>query len=371
MRIQSINFLLLFMVSQLPAVLLSQSVDQWKQAPELTVSGYIDVFYTYDFNQPTTSYRQTFLYNHNRHNEFNVNNAMIGVAVNQAKYHATITLQAGTYAIDNYASEPGILINIYEAYAGIALDRKNKLWLDAGIFTSHLGFESTISIENLTLTHSLAIENLPYYLAGAKLTYSPSDVVTILGGVYNGWQQIQRTQGNSGLSFGAQVLVTPNERLTFNYSNFVGSNDPDSTRRMRFFNDFFAKMEFFEKLKLVAGFDIGIQQKSKGSSAYDTWYVFTLIAHYTFAEKWAAAIRGEYYQDEELANITLNDSPYGFNTSGLSLNIDFIPIAQVACRVEGRWLHSVDKIFIKGNTTTNDNFFITASIAVKLDKKVL
>lgn len=342
----------------------------WSQPPKLEVSGYIDVFYSYDFNKPTTPYRQTFLYNHNRHNEFNINNGNLGLSVNQTKYHATLTLQVGTYAVDNYAAEPEVLKHIYEAYAGISLNRKNTLWLDAGVFISHLGFESTISIENYTLTHSLAIENLPYYMSGAKITYSPSEVVTLLGGVYNGWQQIRRTQGSSYPSFGLQVLITPNENITLNYSNFYGSNDPDSTRRVRFFNDFFAEFKFFDKLNIVAGFDSGIQQKEKGSSSLDTWYALTLIAHYDFTGKWGAALRGEYYQDENLANITLDDTSYGFKTTGFSANIDFRPIPQLACRVEGRWLHSKDQIFIKNEAPTNDNFFITASIAVKMGKEL-
>lgn len=148
-----------------------QNESPWNDKPKLELSGYIDVFYCYDFNEPTTGYRQPFFYNHNRHVEFNVNNANIGIAVNQTKYHATLTLQAGTYAVYTYSSEPDLLKNIYEAYAGISLNKINNLWLDAGIFISQLGFESPLAIDNFTLTHSIAIENLPYFLSGAKVIF--------------------------------------------------------------------------------------------------------------------------------------------------------------------------------------------------------
>jgi hypothetical protein len=49
--------------------------------------------------------------------------------------------------------------------------RKKTLWLDAGIFGSHMGFESALSIDNPTLTKSFVAENSPYYWSGAKLTY--------------------------------------------------------------------------------------------------------------------------------------------------------------------------------------------------------
>lgn len=369
-RIRDKYIVLVSLLLLSPLFFLGQNESPWSDPPKLELSGYIDVFYSYDFNEPTTGYRQPFFYNHNRHNEFNINNGNIGLAVNQTKYHAVLTLQAGTYAIDNYAAEPDVLKHIYEAYAGISLNKKNNLWLDAGIFISHLGFESTLSIENYTLTHSMAIENLPYYMSGVKITYSPNKVVTLLGGVYNGWQQIKRTAGSSQPSFGMQVLITPNDNITLNYSNFYGSNDPDSSRRARFFNDFFAEFECFDKLHLIAGFDIGIQQKEKASSEYDTWYALTLIAHYDFTKKWGAALRAEYYQDKNLANISLDKTNYGFETAGFSANIDFRPVKQVACRVEGRWLKSVeDPIFLKNNQPTHNDFFITASIAIKMGKE--
>ena len=54
----------------------SDSSD-WAQKPEVSYSGYLDIFYAYDFNEPKTNYRQPFLYSFNRHNEFNLNLGLI------------------------------------------------------------------------------------------------------------------------------------------------------------------------------------------------------------------------------------------------------------------------------------------------------
>jgi hypothetical protein len=349
----------------------AQSENPWSKPPEIEISGFADVFYAYDFNEPDTNIRQSFFFHYNRHNEFNLNLGYIGIGVQQTKYRASIKLQAGTYPIDNYIAENEVMKHIFEAYAGISLTRKNNLWLDVGIFPSHLGFESAISIDNWTLTRSLVAESSPYFLSGAKLTYTPSDKITILGVITDGWQRIKRVVGNSFPSFGTQLLITPNENYTINWSTFVGTEDPDSTRRMRYFNNLFAQMQFVEHFGLIAGIDFGFQQKSKGSNDYDNWYGITLIAHVTFAKRWAAALRGEYYHDENNVIVIIPDSPYGFKTTGLSLNLDFIPVPQVACRVESRWLHSPDQIYTKGDTWIQDNFFIVASIAVKMSKKFL
>ncbi len=120
---------------------------------------------------------------------------------------------------------------------------------------------------------------------------------------------------------------------------------------MRYFNNFYGQLEVSEKLGLIAGFDIGYQQESKGSSTYRNWHAVTLILRYEISKKWAMAFRGESYVDRHGVMIE-SDTPNGFNTSGLSLNGDFKPIPNLACRVELRWLNSVDEIFVKDDYFT-------------------
>ncbi len=347
----------------------AQEERDWKAAPDFYLLGYLDVFYAFDFNQPETSERLPFLYNHNTHNEFNINQGLLGFEVLHSKYRVNLSLHAGTYPIDNYSDEPGLLKNIYEAYIGLSLNRKNNLWLDAGVFTSHIGFETPISMDNWTLTRSLCAENVPYFLTGVKITYQPNDKWELLGNIVNGWQRIQKIQGNSLPSFGTQVLFTPNNRLTFNWSTFIGTDDPDSSRRMRYCNNFYGELEISEKLGLIAGFDIGYQQESKGSSMYRNWHVVTLILRYEFTKKWAMAFRAENYVDNNEVMIETN-TPNGFNTSGLSLNGDFKPLPNLACRLELRWLNSVDEIFNKDDSFSQNNLIIAASVAYTLRKQL-
>lgn len=93
------------------------------KVPEITLSGFADAYYAFDFNQPEGNKRQDFLFNHNRHNEFNLNMAMLKLAVEHDWYRANIAFHAGTYAQDNYANEPGTLKNILEANVGLALNK--------------------------------------------------------------------------------------------------------------------------------------------------------------------------------------------------------------------------------------------------------
>lgn len=339
--------------------------QQDSTSAQIKVSGYIDIFYVYDFNNPPDSYRQSFFYNHNRHQEVNLNLGYIKASIEHPRYRANVTLQAGTYPQDNYAHEPVEYRHIFEANAGVSLNKKSSVWLDAGIFTSHIGFESAISSQNWTLTRSLVAENSPYYLTGVKFTHTPSDYLSLSFLVCNGWQRIQRLSGNSLPGFGTQVYFEKDE-LVFNWNTFVGTDDPDSTRRIRFFNNIYGHWSITEKAGLTLGFDVGLQQESKESSSYNFWYSPVAIFRHVLSHDWSYAIRGEYYADPTQIIITTGTAN-GFKTVGISLNLDYKPFAQLLCRIEARWLKSSDLVFAEGNSLSDSNVFITSSIAVTLN----
>ena len=345
----------------------AQSNSTWETKPEMKISGFLDVFYSYDFNKPTGDNRQDFFFNHNRHNEINLNLGLIKVELNHDKYRAALALQTGTYVNDNYAAEPGSLKLINEASVGVSLNNKNTLWLDAGIMGSYIGFESAISTDNPTLTRSLGAASSPFFITGAKLTYSVSETLDVAVVLTNGWQRIQRVAGNSMLSFGTQVNYHPSEKFQINWSTFVGTEDPDSTRRMRYFNDFYGIFQLSEKMNLVAGFDFGYQQKVKDSSEYDSWFTPVVILQYEINNKFVTALRGEYFGDK--AGIIIPSvSPNGFNASSFSLNLDYSPTPSLVCRIEGRMLNSQDDIFELDGGYTNTDYFITASIAINISR---
>lgn len=348
----------------LNSFLFAQNHSIWQQNPTLNISGFLDVFYVYDFNHPQGTERQPFLFNHNRHNEFNLNLGFAKLGLEHSKYRANFALQAGTYSNDNYAAEPGLLKNIFEANVGLSLNKKNNLWIDAGVFASHIGFESAISTDNWTMTRSLLAENSPYFLSGAKLTYTPNDKWEIAVLILNGWQRIHRLLGNSLPSFGTQVNFSPTEKVTLNWSMFIGTDDPDTTRRMRYFNNFYGQFQLTKKFGLIAGFDIGTQQRNKGSSDYDFWFSPVIIGQFAINKTWKTALRAEYYQDET-GIIIPTSTPNGFKTTGLSLNLDYSPTQNIICRLEGRLLNSKDNIFKNKTSLTNNNFIIGTSIAIR------
>lgn len=325
---------------------------------------YTDFYYAYDLNKPADGNRPGFMYSHNRHNEFNLNLGFVKAAYNAEMLRANIALAAGTYMNANYAAEPGTLKNIVEANVGIKLSKKKNIWLDAGILPSHIGFESAISKDCWTLTRSILAENSPYFEAGAKITYTTDNGKWIVSGLaLNGWQRITRVSGNSKMSWGTQLQFKPSNKVLLNYSNFIGTDKPDSARLIRVFHNIYGILTLSDKLGLTAGFDIGTEQKTPATNSRNTWYSPVAIIKYTVNNKWAVAARAEYYKDKNgviISTGTVN----GFQTTGYSVNIDYAPLNNVLVRMEARKLCSKDKIFIDGIDPVKKNAFITTSIAV-------
>jgi hypothetical protein len=327
-------------------------------------NGYVEIYYLYSINKPSDNKQSGFIYSHIRHNEFNLNLGFLKGSYNKKRIRANLAIAAGTYMTANYAAEAEGINNIYEANAGIKLSKKKNLWIDAGIFSSHIGFESAVSKDCWTLTRSMMADNSPYFESGAKLTYASDNNKWMLSGlILNGWQRIKKVDGNSLMSYGTQIQYKPSTSILLNYSTFIGTDKPDSIRLWRYFHNFYTIINFTTKFGITAGVDIGSEQKVKGSNVMNTWYSTVLILKYAPSSKWALAARGEYYNDKN-GVIIVTETPNGFQTAGFSANIDYAPTTNALMRLELRSLNSKDDIFTRGSGITNRNTFITCSIAV-------
>lgn len=340
--------------------LFSQTTDS---TAKLTVSGYLEAYYSYGFNQPVTNDRPSFVYSHNRHNEFNVNLGFIKAAYTSERVRGNLALMAGTYTNANLAAEPGTLRNIFEANAGIKLSKTKNVWLDAGVFASHIGFESAISKDCWTLTRSLMADNTPYYETGAKIGYTSGNGKWFLSGlVLNGWQQMRRADGNTRLALGTQITFKPTGKVTLNSSTFLGGR-PDNSNRTRFFHNLYGIFQLSEKLGLTADFDYGVDQRQTGSSTYDAWASWVAILKYQLSSKVGVAGRIENYTDRKGLVISTT-TPNDFQTMGYSVNLDYAPISNMLWRIEARSLNSKDAIFEKEGKAVSSNFALTTSLAI-------
>lgn len=340
------------------------SVAAAQEDSGIKFSGYLETYLGYDLNKPADHNRPAFIYSHNRHNEVNLNLGWLKGSYTSENLRASLALMAGTYPNANLAAEPGVLKNVYEASAGLKLSSSANLWLDAGIFSSHIGFESAVSKDCWALTRGIAAENTPYYESGIKISYITPDgdfSATVL--YLNGWQRINRQNGNSQPAGGVQLTWKPAAGLTLNYSNYLGTEGADSIRVRRFYHNFYGIYQLTERFGLTAGLDYGSQQKVRGKKGSDHIWAPVAIARYQLSTRWAMAARLEHYQDKHgifIATGTAN----GFNTTGYSINLDYSPLPNAVIRLEGKLYDSKDKQFTRNLEAVNSDAVVTGSFAV-------
>lgn len=352
---------------------ISQSLIAQQDSTTWVFSGFLDVYYGYDFSQPSNNERPGFLYNHTRHNEVSSNLLLLNVDYKEEAIRVSAGLMAGTYVTYNMAQEPSGVRNIWQAQIGVKLLKKESLWLDAGVFPSHVGFESAISMENPTLSRSLAAENTPYYLSGGKLSWTKEQFEMALI-IANGWQRIVREPGNSSLAYGSQLSWKFHHNWLLNSSLLIAQDYPDSLAKWRGLNNLFLQGSIRPNWDIIIGFDWGIEQRfSNLSTHWNQWKNPTIVNHFQLNSKLAIAQRMEYYHDPVGLIIS---SPVASSVSGLegvslasgSFNIDIWLGKGLMWRCEGRYLYASESIFRSQQQFSRSNFHLLSSLAWQWQK---
>jgi len=312
--------------------------------------------------------------------EFSLNHALLNLENKNKFFRYALGVHTGTYVQTNYANEPKELQYVYQAFAGIPI--LDNLWLDVGIFPSHIGGESAISINNFNYTRSLIADNSPYYESGARLQYKPVEKLLIGFYMLNGWQKIK--DDNKDKAGGLELVYKWNDSWSLHYSFFGGNEAPDfEPRQTRYFQDIHLRGKIIDKLEIFLAYDLGFQKKKSMSwteilnkpeiwtsttpqDSFYRWQGFTLQIYYHLAEKWKLGIRGEGYLDKNEV-IVQTGSPDGYQVYSGSLNLDYIPFSRAMIRLEAKHISSINPIFRQeSNEASNTDNVLIGNFSFKM-----
>lgn len=337
----------------------------------ITWGGFVDTQYAFDFNNPSSGDR-AYSTQPARTNEFNLNMGHLEVSVDAEKLRGRFALQAGTSVQSNYSAEPqrgsvsgpDLSRHIQEARLGYKIS--DKTWIDAGIFFAHVGAESWISRDNLTLTRSLVADYSPYYLSGVKLTHTASDSLTLQLLVTNGWQNI--SENNTDKNVGTGIEYSWNH-FSFAYNTLIGNevspdlNGSPRNREFRHFHNLILRSKNAADFEWAAQFDIGFQQKPV-SSKHSQWLGGSLMGRYKIAEGQKVSLRLEHFNDPDQV-VLVTSRPESFNAFGVSLGFDQTLEHGLSWRTELRYLLADADVFPKNTSDfSKDNLTATTSLAL-------
>ncbi len=327
---------------------------------------YVEAYYSHDFGKPTDQQKIPFLYSYNRHQQLSLNLVMGRMSYTAKRFRGVVALAAGTYMDDNLQAEDAVVGQIFEASVGFKLSKRKDWWLDMGILPSHIGFESAIGADQLTLTRSMMADNSPYYESGVRLSYNASNQKWFLALLcVNGWQRSIRTGEAFQPAFGHQLTYKPNNAFSINSSSFIGNDRRPELRRMRYFHNLYGIWQLNKNWTVTTGFDMGWEQQSKGSSKLYNWYSPVVILGHQIDDRHRFAVRAEYYQDANKVIVSYPSS-VEFRTFGYSLNYDYKINQSVLFRIEARSFNSAQPVFPTENGLKSGNFFMTSSVSIRL-----
>lgn len=334
----------------------SPLLAQQDTTPRVSFGAFVDGYFAYDFNRPP-GHDRAFTTQAQRHDEFAVNLTHVEAKYTSSRVRGRLALQAGTSVHANYAAEPdsiagfqNVLPLLQEAYAGIAVTP--TLWVDAGIFFSHIGSESWISSDNPTYTRSLAAEFSPYYETGVRASWQAHPSLAVTAVVVNGWQNISET--NHDKAGGIRLDWTASPAVTVSYSNFVGreANATTGQQDVRFFNDLSARIAPNSRVLIIPTVDVGTQDG-------DSWYAASLVGRYAVTPTVAVNGRVERYDDRDGVIAP------GLRVFGASAGID-VAAGPALWRTELRGLWGADEAIFPGHDgAKTSNVAAVTSIAVR------
>lgn len=197
----------------------------------LTGSVLLDGYFNYNFARPKDN-TQTISATTGRANEFQLNQASIGIETNYKNIIGRLWLQTGSMTHVVQEADGSVtrgrntgtqnLKLIREGAAGYHFNVNYGLNVELGIFMSYIGLESYVLQENWSYQRSMVCDFTPFYFQGARLQYYPTKNFRTELWLLNGWQSYNSWSKNPGI--GSSNYYRPNENVQL-VANFYYGND--------------------------------------------------------------------------------------------------------------------------------------------------
>jgi hypothetical protein len=285
-----------------------------------TLSGFVDVYYGYNSNQPAQ--RSTALRN------FDVNSSQfalnmlelvadkpVSTDTGRVGYHVALgfgqamnLINGGEVASPNVPGTPllgppSTITNfdqyLKEGYLEYLAPVGKGLQINVGKFVTPAGAEVIETKDNWNYSRGLLFSwAIPYFHFGMSGKYAFNSKFALTGYLMNGWNN--SVDNNSGKTTGFTAAWTPNSKFTLIENYLVGPEQGNNNSDFRHLTDTVVTYTPNAKLSFMANYDYGHDRVAflPGSPSSAVWW--TGIAGYIkYAPNatWAFATRGEWFKD--------------------------------------------------------------------------
>ena len=278
------------------------TLDQILDASGISLNGYIDTAYSHlsgtgFFTRGTAN--RVF---DTEPNSFNLHQAAITVAKQPKEgFGGVVNLIAGKDAqvIHSFDSGTSSNFDVTQAYAQYAT---GPLTVIAGKYVTNAGAEVINSTSDVNYSRSILFGYaIPFTHTGLRATYAVNDMLSVFGGVNNGWDDLKDTNKQKTLELG--LTLAPTKSLSFSAVDYVGTEQvagpTDTKQGQRNILDLVGTWTASDKLSVTLNYDYGSQENAVGGTGKAKWSGLAAYANYQLTETWRLSVRGEYFDDKD------------------------------------------------------------------------
>ncbi len=266
------------------------------------VSGFVDGYYSYNFNKPAG--RTNVLRNFDtRNNQFALNMAEIVFEKkpdpSNSRLGFRLDLDFGPATDLVHASEPGgreVYKVIQQAYGSYLAPVGSGLQFDFGKFVTMHGAEVIETKDNWNYSRGLLFAwAIPYYHTGLRASYAFNDKVKVMGMVVNGWNNVE--ENNGAKTYGVMLGLNPTSKLAIIQNYMTGPEQANDDDHYRHLSDTTVTYTFNSKVAVMANYDYGFDRLTSGGKVH--WHGVATYLRYVPHRKWAISPRFEWFDDHD------------------------------------------------------------------------
>ncbi len=270
-----------------------------------TISGFVDVYYGYNSNQPAG--RNTAFRN------FDINSGQFGLnmielvadkapdaAASRVGYHVALGFGQAMNIVNStepgqFATESNFDQYLKEGYLEYLAPVGKGLQINVGKFVTPAGAEVIETKDNWNYSRGMLFAlAIPYFHFGASAKYAFNPKFAVTGYLVNGWNN--SIDNNSGKTTGFSAAWTPNAKFSLIQNYLVGPEQTDDNGNFRHLSDTVVTYTPNSKLALMANYDYGHDHLTGAFSSVH-WSGIAGYVKYSPNANWGLAARGEYFSD--------------------------------------------------------------------------
>lgn len=277
----------------------------WSVGP-LDLSGFIDGYYSYNFNQPSNAA------NGQINDLYNFNDKTDQFSLSAAKLTLNHDPDPVGVHVDFFYGRTNTLVNapgpnsggegnyIEQAFLSVKPPKAKGFELDFGKFVTSAGAEVIEAKDNWNYSRSLLFAYaIPYFHFGARTSMPVSKTETVGIQVVNGWNNVTKTNGGVTVGF-TSVYTQP--KYVWNVNYYVGPENANTTSGLR--NLFDSTLTLTPNAKLTAYLNYDYAENrdaiaAQGDTNLNHWQGFAMAARGQVTGPAAVVTRCEYFTDRQ------------------------------------------------------------------------